>query len=87
MHPFWIVVITLTVYWTIGLIVGVITRENEKFALFWSAGLVYVLLYALFYPLRAMRAYTIQEVYFQHNGISRLQYFFGKRVRRKKVDD
>lgn len=87
MHPFWIVVITLTVYWTIGLIVGVITRENEKFAVFWSAGLVYVLLYALFYPIRAMRTYTIQEIYFQHNGISRLQYFFGKRVRYKRVDD
>ena len=87
MHPFWIVVLTLTVYWTIGLIVGVITRENEKFAVFWSAGLVYVLLYALFYPIRAMRTYTIQEIYFQHNGISRLQYFFGKRVRYKRVDD
>ena len=87
MHPIWIVVLTLTVYWTIGLIVSVITRENEKFAVFWSAGLVYVLLYALFYPIRAMRTYTIHETYFQYNGVSRLQYFFGKRVRRKRADD
>ena len=83
MHSFWIVVLTLTVYWTIGLIVGIITRENETFAALWATGLVYILLYVICYPIRAMRTYTNQETYFKHNNVSRLQYFFGKRVHQK----
>jgi len=84
MHPVWIVALTLTVYWTIGLIIFILSRENETFAACWCAGLVYLLLYILFYPLRSMRAYSNSRLYYERHGISRLQYFFGKRVRDKR---
>lgn len=83
MNPVWIVVIAFFVYWMVGFILFFLTRENETFAALWATGLVYILLYVICYPIRAMRTYTNQETYFKHNNVSRLQYFFGKRVHRK----
>lgn len=78
-----IIAITLFAYWTIGFIVFYFSRENETFAALWAMGLVYILLYSLCYPIRAMRTYGNNETYYKANNISRLQYFFGKRVHQK----
>lgn len=84
METVWIVVIAFFAYWLIGLVVYYLSRENDTFAALWSMGLVFIILYSLCYPVRAMRTYSNSKGYYQRNGVSRLQYFFGKRVRRDK---
>jgi len=51
MNTFLIVLITLMVYWTIGTIVMLITKENETFAALYTMGLVYVLAYIIIRPI------------------------------------
>lgn len=78
-----IVCITLLFYWFLGFILFWITNENETFSALWAMGLVYIVIYCLFYPIRAWNNYSQQIDLYKSHGISRLQYFFGKRVRRK----
>ena len=56
MSTFWIVVITLFAYWTLGWIIYFLTDQNETFMLYWGAGLWYWILYVIFYPVRLIRA-------------------------------
>lgn len=74
-----IVAITLFSYWLIGVIIFIATKQNEAIGTIWGMGLVFVLAYVLCYPIRAMNSYSVSKEHYKRLGISRLQYFFGKR--------
>ena len=46
------VLITLFVYWFIGLIIYELTDENDTFIRWWATGLVYAFLWLFFAPYR-----------------------------------
>ena len=73
------VAITLFSYWVIGFVIYVFTKEDDRIGAIWGMGLLYWLLYVVFYPFRVMRHYNQYKTQYQKQGISRLQYFFGKR--------
>lgn len=49
------IVITLFVYWAVGMIIYWATDENDTFAALWCMGLLYWILYALCTPIRLIR--------------------------------
>lgn len=79
MEWYWIVLITLVVVWSVSI---VLAQFDEDYTLYWACGLLYPILMVLFYPVRAWNTYENSKNYYEHNGISRLQYIFGKRVKR-----
>lgn len=79
MNTLSIVAITLFSYWLIGFILFIATNENKNVILLWGMGLVYILAYVIFYPVRAMNAYSAMEFQYKALGISRFQYLLGKR--------
>lgn len=83
MDTFWVVVISLFSYWAIGLIVYFVSGKNEDIMRYWGAGLLFFILYVLAYPIRAMKTYSRSRGYYERNGISRIGYLFGKRVKQK----
>lgn len=87
LRVFEIVAITLMAYWIVGTVVFFISKQNETVGCLWAMGLVYPVLYALFYPIRAIKTYNASSAYYQKRGISRVQYLFGKRIRRKQNDE
>lgn len=84
---FEIVAITLIAYWIVGTVVFFISKQNETVGCLWAMGLVYLVLYVLFYPIRAIKTYNASSAYYQKRGITRIQYLFGKRARRKYNDE
>lgn len=84
MSVFAIVIITLFAYWIFSTVVFFLSKENEDVGTYLAMGLVYPILYALFYPIRAINSYNLSKNYYKKRGISRIQYFFGKRVKSNK---
>ena len=78
MRWYWIVLITYTVTCVITVILA---QFKEDYAFYWAAGLPYLVMYVLFYPVRAWLRYDRYKEYYKKDGISRLQYILGKRVR------
>ena len=85
MKWYWISAITLCAYWAIGLVIA--AMDHEEWLVYWSTGLMYPIAYVLFYPIRAWNSYSKSYLYFEKHNITRLQYLFGKRVRRNDEDD
>lgn len=81
LNSFIVVVITLFSYWALGSIVYLLSRENDRVGALWGMGLIYWILYILFYPIRAMNQYGINEKRYRTHGISRIQYLFGRRIK------
>lgn len=77
---YWTVLITLLAVWSISCI---LTQFNEDYALYWSVGLVYPLLWVLLYPARACIMYDRNVGYYRKHNISKAQYIFGKRPKRR----
>ena len=84
MNTICIVAITLFSYWILSTIVFVLSKQDETVGCALAMGLVYPILYVIFYPIRAMNTYSHSSVYYQKHGISRVQYLFGKRVKHLK---
>lgn len=82
---YWVVVITLAAYWTIGCLLT--QFNNDDILFYWAMGLLYPVLYVIFYPIRAWKTYSYSKAYYQKNGITRMQYMFGKRVLKKSLFD
>lgn len=81
--PWYLVsIITLVAYWMVGNIIAMTDQDDWLMA--WAVGLVYPLLYVLFYPVRAWKHYTALEKYYKEVGISRVQFLFGKRYKKEK---
>ena len=78
MQWYWVSLITLAVYWTIGLFIAGI---NEKWNIYYSTGLMYLIIWVLVYPIRAWFTYRQSDVFYKNHGISFVQYLFGKRVK------
>lgn len=77
MNYFFVVLITLFVFWTIGLI---ITFINEDYSVYWSAGLMlWIALWALRLITRT-RKYIIRRSYYKKNGLGYIPFLFGKNV-------
>lgn len=77
---YWIVLITLVVYWMIG---AIIAEVKYGWLEYWAVGLLFPVLYVVLYPVRAILTYNRSHAYYERHGITRLQYFFGKRVHNK----
>lgn len=78
-----IVIITLLTYWAVGMIMFILLKQNETFGSLWGMGLLYLLVYVLFYPIRAINTYNLMEERYRRAGISKIQYIFGKRPKRR----
>lgn len=78
-----VVIITLFAYWTIGMILFILMRQNETFGSIWGMGLMYILAYVLFYPIRAINSYNHMKEQYRKAGISKIQYIFGKRSKNR----
>ena len=76
-----IAIITLSIYWIIGLI---ITCINDDWSVYWACGLILPIALVILYPVRAWRTYTRSKGYYQKHGISRMQYIFGKRAKKER---
>ena len=81
MSVFAIIVVTLFSYWVLSTFIFFISKENETVGCGLAMGLVFPILYVLFYPVRAINTYNHSKGYYQKHGISRVQYLFGKRVK------
>lgn len=79
MEWYLVVLVTLVVFWAVSIIWAQI---DEDTVIYWACGLLYPILYVLFYPIRAMFTYERSRGYFEKHGISKIQYVLGKRVRR-----
>lgn len=77
---YWIVLITLLIVWTISI---VLAQFDEEYTLYWACGLLYPVLYFLFYPVRAANRYENSRQYYEKKGISKVQYVFGKRPKQR----
>lgn len=78
-----IVIITLFAYWAVGMILFILLKQNETFGSLWGMGLLYVLVYILFYPVRAINSYNLMKDQYRKAGISKIQYIFGKRPKNR----
>ena len=82
MKWYWISLITLLVYWSIGVVIAQI--DYGDWLELWAMGLMYPVLRVLFYPVRAWKEYSDWQEYYQKHNITRLQYIFGKRVHKNR---
>ena len=78
------VVLTLLIYWTIGLILCYIDKIDIVY--WYCCGLIGLIFLVVTYPVRTWISYSRSCNYYKKHGISRLQYMFGKRVG-KVIDD
>lgn len=86
MEWYWIVLITLSAWWLLGVVLIHLNVRIETEEL-WIMGLWYPILWVLFYPLRAWHTYSQSCYYYAKHNITRLQYLFGKRVHRDTEDE
>lgn len=69
--------ITLLIYWLIGLIIYLIS-DDEDLAFYWALGLTYLLACAIVYPIRLFNKYKRNiEIYKKYNA-SYWDLLFGK---------
>lgn len=71
-------IITLLVYWIVGVAIYEIKRENEDFAVCWGMGLVFPILYVLFYPLRVWKHYKSNIKVYKKYNLSYWEKLIGK---------
>lgn len=88
MEWYWISLITLGVWWVIG-IVFVCVIENSKhllddYLVIFCAGLLFPIAWVLFYPLRSWNSYKLWGKDYKKNNISFIKYLFGKRINKTK---
>ena len=82
---YWISLITLCVWWTIGIVFICIVDSNPKtisedcLAIF-CMGLLFPIAWVLLYPIRAWNSYKIWKEDYKKNNISFIKYLFGKRI-------
>jgi len=74
-----IVLLTVVIFWAVSI---VLAQFDEDYALRWACGLLYPILYFLFYPVRALRQYEAWRDYYEKHGITKWQFLFGKRVKK-----
>jgi len=55
---------------------------DEESVCLWATGLIYPILKAILYPIRAYKNYNGSITYYQKHNISWIQFLFGKRVKR-----
>lgn len=72
------VIVTLFVWWSI---VFIVASVDEDKALYVGVGLVYPIVWVITYPIRANINYNNSRNFYKKHGISKVQYFFGKRVK------
>lgn len=72
--------LSLIGFWIIG---TVLVQIDEKYAVWWSIGVIYPILWVLCYPIRAVKTYSANKQAYQKHGISTLQYLFGARIYKK----
>lgn len=80
MEWYWVVLITLVTIWTVSVILA---QFDEDYTIWWACGLLYPVLYFLFYPIRAINRYNGSRKYFEKHGITKVQYVFGKRPKER----
>ena len=84
MQWYLISLITLCIYWLIGTILVIIIDHSHKLPgeilVPFCMGLLYPMLWILFYPIRSWNTYKSSKHYYQNHNITFLQYLFGKRV-------
>ena len=73
---YWIVLLTLLGVWTVSV---VLAQFDEDYTLWWAWGLLYPVLYLIFYPIRAVKRYNRGQQYYERYGNSKVKYIFGKR--------
>ena len=73
-------IITLLVYWIVGTIVYVIKGEDEEFTVCWSMGIVFFILYILFYPLRVWKHYKSNIKVYKKYNLSYWEKLIGKGI-------
>lgn len=76
---YWIVFLTVVIFWAVSI---VLAQFDEDYALRWSCGLLYPILYILFYPVRVLRQYETYRDYYEKHGITKWQFLFGKRTKK-----
>jgi len=84
MNTLLIIAVTLFSYWALGCIVYLCSKQNDQVGALWGMGLVFWILWILFYPVRVIRIYNMYEEQYREHGISRIQYFFGRRIKHDK---
>lgn len=72
-------IITLLIYWLIGLIIYLI-KDKESFLLYWAVGFVYPLTYIILYPVRIFNKYKGSIKYYEKYNVSYWDMLFGKVV-------
>lgn len=76
---YWIALITLGAYNAIGVIIAICGKY--EWLEVWAIGFVGLLIWFIFYPVRAWNTYSSSIGYYKKRNISRLQYMFGKRAK------
>lgn len=74
---YWVVILTLTIYWIIGIVIGITTDEDNL--IYWSTGLIYPIILIILYPIRTWYTYSKSIAYYKKRNITRFQYMLGKR--------
>ena len=59
----------------------IIAEIDEDKALYWAVGIPFLIAYVLLYPVRAWVGYDKSRNYYKKQGITKLQFIFGKRVK------
>lgn len=80
MKWYYICAITLSAYWLVGCVIALF--DKEEWLYIYAMGLLYPVLYILLYPIRAWKSYNSYRIYYEKDGISWMQYLFGKRRNR-----
>lgn len=78
MSHFITVVIVSGVYWLVSLI---LSQIDEDYTIYWACGPLYPIARLITYPIRACRKYELSREYFEKQGVSKVEYVFGKRVK------
>lgn len=85
MKWYWISLITLCIWWIIG-VVFVCIIDNSKhladdYLVIFCAGLLFPIAWVLLYPLRSWNSYKMWKEDYKKNNISFIKYLFGKRIK------
>lgn len=80
---YWISLITLCIWWVIGIVfVCIVDSKNlsdDCFVVF-CMGLLFPIAWILFYPVRAWHNYKPWKEDYKKNNISFIKYLFGERI-------
>lgn len=80
--PWYVVsIITVCCFWVVSV---VLSQIDEDYVIYWAVGLLYPILKVILYPAIAINRYNNEREYYEKNGITKLQYVFGKRVYKKR---